>query len=178
MQKLINPTPKYPFYHYHCYNCGKGVSNQDTFYYNDHQYHFSCLPKKAPAKQISKFLFVYGTLRRGYSNHRRLENAKFVQEDTISGFTMHSLGGFPGLVQGSSVIFGEVYEINDQILQSCDYLEGYPRFYNRKVVETSTGIRVWVYYLEGKSYSNRPIVKTGDWRTIHEPNQALFGTSV
>ena len=44
-------------------------------------------------------VFVYGTLKRGMSNHRWLRGQRFVDESrTLPSYRMYDLGGYPGLV--------------------------------------------------------------------------------
>lgn len=96
-------------------------------------------------------VFVYGSLKQGRGNHRLLEKSKFLGRCYIEGpHVMVSLGGYPGLVREESLasrkIVGEVYQINEETLQSLDWLEGHPRYYERKKVETPFK-NAWVYYL-------------------------------
>jgi len=108
--------------------------------------------------------FVYGTLKQGFHNHRVMKHAggEFVGEATLSGATMYSLGGFPGIVLDDSdnTVVGEVYSVKD--FAPLDYLEGYPSFYDRKVVETSLG-KAWVYFLPQSSVKGLSVVKNGVW---------------
>lgn len=80
-------------------------------------------------------LFVYGTLKKGYANHHVLDGAKFVCNGVLPKAVLYSLGGFPGLQRTSSIedeVVGEIYEIDERVLERCDRLEGHPSFYCRK----------------------------------------------
>lgn len=109
--------------------------------------------------------FVYGTLKKGKGNCRRLENAIFVGDaETLEQYTMISLGYFPGVLlkEPTHKIQGEVYEIDEEIEKSLDSLEGYPNFYNKKLIQTTLGEAI-MYYLPTKSYINREVVEGGRW---------------
>lgn len=111
-------------------------------------------------------VFVYGTLRRGFGNHRLLFTSQFLGTDTVTGFTMLSVGNFYPALLGNgrsvSVITGEVYEVNDETFKSLDYLEGYPQHYNRMLVRTANGHEAWVYYYE-ENDRHLQEVPGGDW---------------
>lgn len=83
-------------------------------------------------------VFVYGTLKRGYGNHRLLEKASFVGNATIKGFVMFDMGAFPGIMSGKGIIHGELYNINDSILESLDRLEGYNSMYPERGLYNKT----------------------------------------
>lgn len=70
-------------------------------------------------------LFVYGTLKKGYGNHYHIEGAELIDDGHIIGYDMLSFGAFPGAIEGEGKVYGQVYKIDDEMLQSCDYLEGY-----------------------------------------------------
>lgn len=110
-------------------------------------------------------IFVYGTLKRGYGNWNHFLNkpeVKFLGEDTLKGFTMVSLGGFPGVIYGGEgEIHGEVYEIPDDVSRSIDYLEGYPEFYTKMGVITKWGAADM--YILPKAFLNNPVVESGNW---------------
>lgn len=103
---------------------------------------------------------VYGTLRRGFGNHRLLANGRMLGECRLDGWEMYSLGDFPAVVPGDGEIVCEVYEIDQAILNRLDHLEGYPNFYNRGLVVTPHG-KAWMYYLD--TLTGRPRVESGDW---------------
>lgn len=72
-------------------------------------------------------LFVYGTLKRGLSNHSYLDGQVFVGKARTSPvYRMFDLGGYPGMVRagaGGAEIEGEVWDVDDACLRSLDVLE-------------------------------------------------------
>jgi gamma-glutamylaminecyclotransferase len=73
-------------------------------------------------------VFVYGTLKRGCSNHGFLAGQSFVGEaQTAAGFTLYELAGYPGMVAREDHpvgVTGEVWSIDDDCLGRLDELEG------------------------------------------------------
>lgn len=113
-------------------------------------------------------LFVYGTLKKGFGNHRLLEGAKFLGEDTIPG-GMISLGGFPGwLGEGEGYTKGEVYEIDEEHLHATDRLEGYDirspdnSFYIRRSITATVQGEVLVYQYNGR-YGDKDGQRLSEW---------------
>ena len=99
-------------------------------------------------------LFVYGTLKRGLSNHRRLEGQSLVGEATTKdAYQLWDLGPFPALTKEGpepSRINGELYEIDQGCLDSCDLLEGHPNFYKRFKITVEVGgvaCKAWCYFI-------------------------------
>lgn len=78
-------------------------------------------------------VFVYGTLKQGFGNHRVMERAKsslIGTFKTLPEFTMLHLGGFPGIIDGGhTAITGELWEVEE--IEGLDALEGHPTFYRR-----------------------------------------------
>ena len=112
-------------------------------------------------------IFVYGTLKKGFLNHIYLKNAVFVKKSSIKGFTAYDLGAFPTIVEGENEIFGEIYKVNKSELEVLDYLENYPVMYDRKIVKTTSGEEVFVYFMNNKKlerFNNINIIKDGVWR--------------
>ena len=95
-------------------------------------------------------IFVYGTLKKGYGNHRVMQNAEgvFVQEDTLQGYDIYDLGGIPGVIEGEGEVTGEVFSVSDEGLPYLDRLEGHPTFYKRSEATTLGGIPVEVYIIQ------------------------------
>ncbi len=73
-------------------------------------------------------LFVYGTLKRGCSNHAQLAGQTFVAPArTLPGFRLHDLGGYPGLYarpDDRDGVGGELWSVDDAALAHLDRFEG------------------------------------------------------
>ena len=107
--------------------------------------------------------FCYGTLKSGGHFHHYLKGCPFVGNAKIRG-TMFSLGDFPAVVLvGTTDIHGEVYEIDGDVLEKLDRLEGYPGFYDRQVMHTSLGDAVVYFHQWDGSMDNCPVVRNGNW---------------
>lgn len=126
-------------------------------------------------------IFVYGTLRRGeradLSKQFYSFGVDFLSADKINGKLYH-LGSFPGVkaefdaeafVPDHPPVIGEVYRIRDaSIVAILDAYESYHAdnptigLYNRGLVPSERGRKVWVY-----TY-NHPVIEdqrieSGDW---------------
>lgn len=108
---------------------------------------------------------VYGSLRKGLSNHRLLEQADFLGYTQTTGFKMYSLGGFPFITHEQAneqdIITIEVYAVTQEEMRRLDGLEGYPSFYNRELIDTPYG-KAWIYFIDGER-DGYPSVTDGDW---------------
>jgi gamma-glutamylaminecyclotransferase len=75
-----------------------------------------------------RLIFVYGTLKRGCSNHHYLAGQAFVGEArTASGYCLFELDGFPGMVARAGDregVSGEVWSVDAGCLARLDMLEG------------------------------------------------------
>ena len=113
-----------------------------------------------------KLYAVYGTLKKGFGNHRILENNDLVFEGSVNiPYYMVSLGGFPGLIKDDkdNPIHIEVYEVTDEETERrLDRLEGYPSFYNKDMIETPVG-EAHIYFLERSGYGDNGLVESGNW---------------
>lgn len=73
-------------------------------------------------------IFVYGTLKRGGSNHLFLRGQRFIGDArTAAGFTLYSLGDYPGMVRSpgdTQGVTGELWAVDDGCLAELDRLEG------------------------------------------------------
>ncbi len=73
-------------------------------------------------------LFVYGTLKRGGSNHHHLAGQTLLGlARTAPGFTLFSLGAYPGLVAAPTDahgVTGELWSVDAACLARLDALEG------------------------------------------------------
>jgi len=101
-------------------------------------------------------VFVYGSLKRGFQNHRLLEGATFVEEDRVPGYALMSGEGayFPFAVDAEPEfgVCGEVYELSGKPqLAMLDRLEGHPNFYKRTAVRSDSGAVMWMYVYQGST---------------------------
>jgi gamma-glutamylcyclotransferase (GGCT)/AIG2-like uncharacterized protein YtfP len=113
-------------------------------------------------------VFVYGTLRRGGAGAMslRFPAAKFIADAQVSG-SLYDLGAYPGLIlnEANSAVIGEVYEVDDELLNQLDDFEA-SSHYLRKQVEISLDAdrrTCWVYEPDPEFYSLRPLITSGDW---------------
>jgi gamma-glutamylcyclotransferase (GGCT)/AIG2-like uncharacterized protein YtfP len=121
-------------------------------------------------------VFVYGTLRRGASNHFRMAGADFVAAGTVRG-RMYRIDWYPGLVLdgGGDWIHGEVYAVREEILTALDVFEGvsahevdgaeYRRV--RAEVRTTSGASLvaWVWEWLGR-VEETSAIPGGDWLAV------------
>ena len=71
-------------------------------------------------------VFVYGTLRRGFTNRaaRRLhERGEFLGCATVRA-CLHNRRAYPGLTAGEGRVRGEVFRVSPQLLRYLDAWEG------------------------------------------------------
>lgn len=111
-------------------------------------------------------VFVYGTLLRGEANHYILTQSRFLCEaKTEPMFSLISLGGFPAMCSGGCTsVVGEVFEVNEEILEDLDDLEGHPDWYTRTPIRLSGGILAETYLMEPKRLEGLPLIHSGNWR--------------
>lgn len=73
-------------------------------------------------------VFVYGTLKRGCSNHGYLAGQKYVGDArTTPGFTLYKVTDYPAMVRSADPgdhVTGEVWEVDAEGLRGLDRLEG------------------------------------------------------
>lgn len=117
-------------------------------------------------------IFVYGTLKKGFSNHGLLERGgaqKICAAVTRPVYTMHDLGSFPGITPGGTTeITGELYEVDEETRQRLDQLESHPRFYKRtldRVRDPYSGEThwCWLYVLTHDPHTSERVVENGIW---------------
>ena len=124
---------------------------------------------------MTNLVFVYGTLKKGFGNHRLLEQAKFGGRGYIERVKMLNLGAFPALIRGGTrAAEGEIYYINDHTLSALDRLEGHPTFYERQEAkiypfgdEFGEHLFAWCYFLSKDSQAHYeklcPVIEEGVW---------------
>jgi gamma-glutamylcyclotransferase (GGCT)/AIG2-like uncharacterized protein YtfP len=122
---------------------------------------------------LTPFVFVYGTLRRGGSNHFRLAGAEFISAGTITG-RMYRIDWYPGLVldPAGGEIHGEIYAVSPELLAALDCFEGlstgeiqgseYRRVLTTVVQRNSQTQEAWVWEWLGLTNESQQI-HDGDW---------------
>ncbi len=118
-------------------------------------------------------VFVYGTLRRGGSNHFRMAGAEFVAAGTITG-RMYRIDWYPGLVldEAGDEIHGEVFSVRPDQLSALDVFEGlsageiegseYRRVQTTVVQRDSQTLTAWVWEWLGLTDESQRLAD-GDW---------------
>jgi len=121
-------------------------------------------------------LFVYGTLRRGQSNYKRLLEDKngieFVDNaKTINNYAMFTSGiPFVHKQPEISLIRGEVFMVWEKyIVKDLDALEGHRdgerQGYHRELtpvrLDNGADMLAWLYFYYGVHHGS--IVQSGDW---------------
>ena len=115
-------------------------------------------------------VFVYGTLKHGGTNHAFLAGQKFLGPvRTQPGFTLYSLGDYPGMVRApgdTAGVAGELWAVDDACLKQLDELEGVADgLYERvplRLVPPHTDHLVETYLYLG-SLEGRPLLGS-DWK--------------
>ena len=115
----------------------------------------------------SERVFVYGTLRRGGSNHFRMEGAEFVTAATVRG-RLYRIDWYPGLILDDMAddIHGEIYQVSAEMLHHLDHYEGDE--YRRVMARVQCGgdhrspKAAWVWEWLGTADETRRITG-GDW---------------
>ena len=120
---------------------------------------------------MSDLLFVYGALRKGASNDWRMKEARWLGGAEVPG-TLVKIDWYPGLVlEGETLVKGEVYEVGAELLRELDEFEGIGLEderngeYHRIKTTVSLGhetVEVWIYeWLKG--VEGYQVVDSGDW---------------
>ena len=96
----------------------------------------------------------------------RFPEAKFIGAAKVSG-SLYDLGLYPGLQlnDSDSMVVGEVYEVDDELLARLDEFEASSN-YLRKQVEIQLGAQhrmCWTYEPDPDFYSLKALIASGDW---------------
>jgi gamma-glutamylcyclotransferase (GGCT)/AIG2-like uncharacterized protein YtfP len=121
----------------------------------------------------TRFVFVYGTLRRGGSNAFRMDGATFHGSGTVAG-RLYRISWYPGLVLDSESggVTGDVFAVSPEQLAALDEFEGlaageleggeYRRVKALVTLEDGDAVEAWVYEWKG-SVSEAYVIPEGDW---------------
>lgn len=137
---------------------------------------FEQITKKS-RNQVSKYLFVYGTLRSEFENPMAQflqQNATYICDGNIKG-RLYDVGTYPALIHDDNTdkrVEGQILEMNDmdQILDVLDPYEGVDdELYVRQIIpiqlENQSFLSCWVYLF------NRSVLFL---KEIEEPNYVAY----
>lgn len=127
----------------------KGISKDTVrkYLHRLHERGIISIVKRGYFKKIEpfhEFLFVYGSLKKGFDNHKLLEKSakRLGKASTVGKFAMYedSFGNYPFLVKKPiSKVKGELYEVKrKELLDKIDEFEGAPELYQRKKIKVKT----------------------------------------
>jgi len=126
---------------------------------------------------MTHLVFVYGSLRKNFSNHRLLIDgrARFICFDTIRAKLFTSHGAWPFIVSSCSNkdrVIGEIYECDYKTVLRLNSLEGYEYHHKSRCLflkrrfTTKKGYRVSAY-IGGFQLRTIPAIQieSGNWES-------------
>lgn len=105
---------------------------------------------------------VYGTLRKSGWNHSLIEKSLFLGSTRTDNSWKMLVSGIPFITKGEDSIAIEVYEVDEATFRSLDRLEGFPNYYDRKIIDTEFG-QAWIYFVHSVNLRGLTYVKNGDY---------------
>lgn len=116
-------------------------------------------------------LFVYGSLKRGCMHADWMSGTRFVRiTSTAPGYSLVLFERYPALVHGPSasgpsreVVWGEVFEVDDETLQALDAFEECPVLYQRQRIQLAGGASAHAYVMSRSKTAHCPEVPGGVW---------------
>ena len=125
-------------------------------------------------KSVPRLIAVYGTLRKGWGNHRLIADAEFVGKGRTTEKLVLTQSGIPYVsrdkvnqpgFEANNVVV-EIYKVTDPtMMRNLDSLEGHPDWYFRSPVEVQLENEETVVaeiYLNERS-SGREVNTSGDF---------------
>jgi gamma-glutamylcyclotransferase (GGCT)/AIG2-like uncharacterized protein YtfP len=111
----------------------------------------------------TRLLFVYGTLKRGCSNHALLACQQFLREvRTPPHYRLYDCGPYPGMVQdaqGGVAVRGEIWQIDEDAFARLDEFEDVRLFARCEIEIDGEPKPVLAYLYQGDVYG---LVDCGD----------------
>lgn len=120
------------------------------------------------------YLFVYGSLKKGFENEHLLDKAKYISKaSTVRKFAMYTTkgGDYPYLLKDKPLnnIKGELYKIaRKDLLKKIDIFEGSPDYYTRESIEIKSrsfhsNKRAFTYfYINKKDHKKKQPIR--EWK--------------
>ena len=103
-----------------------------------------------------KYLFVYGTLKRGFSNDYAQvlhNNSTFIGEASVKG-RLYFLDNYPGLILDESgyEIFGEVFRVDSNVAEVLELMDEYEGVDEGYYIKKSVTVRINNEFLDCLTY--------------------------
>lgn len=115
------------------------------------------------------FVFVYGSLKRGFHNNYILRHSEFLGKFVTKNrdWNMVSFNAFPGVTNSKNLsgsrIAGELYLVDNIELKRLDALESNGTFYTRSEIELEGFEQpVWMYIVNNE-YSDIDNIRGVSW---------------
>lgn len=120
-------------------------------------------------------VFVYGTLMKGEHHHDLLREARFLGlSETHPEYELVQIDYYPALLTGGSQrIMGELYEVDDALLEKLDELEEVPHYYVRERIQLADGTEAQVYLLPRERAVGAQPIASGYFRMRTAPPKKL-----
>jgi gamma-glutamylcyclotransferase (GGCT)/AIG2-like uncharacterized protein YtfP len=122
--------------------------------------------------QVQRYVFVYGTLRKGQGRdiNRLLPAPVFIGDCQIKG-TLYDLSRYPGVrIGGENWVQGEVYQITPELERQLDEIEEvWPQqtgeYERREVGLSCAGLELvcLIYEVAERRSHGRKVIASGDW---------------
>ena len=113
---------------------------------------------------MTELVFTYGTLRKDSWNHVYIIDDKYIGIcKTVKSYTMTN-NSIPFVSKEPNTrIVGELYEVDQYVLNRLDGLEGHPQWYRRETVPVEVNGTIhdaWLYFYPTPQGS---VVESGDF---------------
>jgi gamma-glutamylcyclotransferase (GGCT)/AIG2-like uncharacterized protein YtfP len=103
------------------------------------------------ASELTRLLFVYGTLQRGGIWHHPIARETFIGRDIVTGaLYLHPCGAYPVLLPGDRAVPGEVFRVGPAAFERVARLEADE--YTPCDVMTGSGRSVTVFVCEDERF--------------------------
>lgn len=111
------------------------------------------------------YLFSYGSMKKGFNNHYRLKNEKFIgQALSMQKYIIYPATSYhyPYALEDISrwEIHGELYELRSIKIEELDYFEGVPDHYYRKEIEVICHDQVYKTFIYFRTATNPVSMET------------------
>ena len=108
---------------------------------------------------------------KGEHHHDVLKEARFIGlSETEPAFELVQIDYYPALLTGGSLrIVGELYEVDDALLEKLDELEEVPHYYVRERIRLTDGTEAQVYLMPRERADGAEPIASGYFRMRTAP---------